>query len=101
MKITRELMRTIPTLVLPAALCLAAAPLMAGPPEKEEEPFDVAEVFFELNNTDGDLGIHAMIDGDVWKRLKLYDHNERELLNIRVRGRLQRQGLTEIFFESA
>ncbi len=31
--------------------------------DDHEVPFEVAEVFFELNNTDGDLGIHALIDG--------------------------------------
>ena len=31
--------------------------------DEDEVPFEVAQVFFELNNTDGDLGIHALIDG--------------------------------------
>jgi len=66
-----------------------------------ESPFDEAEIFFELNNTDGDLGIHALIDGDAWKRLEIEDPRERKMLDIRVRGRLRKQGLTEIFFESA
>lgn len=69
--------------------------------DDEEIPFDVAQVFFELNNTDGDLGIHALIDGDAWRRLTIEDHRERKILNVYVRGRLRRQGLTEIFFESA
>ncbi|MEE9598723.1 MAG: hypothetical protein V3V96_18270, partial [Acidiferrobacterales bacterium] len=50
---------------------------------------------------DGDLGIHALIDGDAWKKLEIEDPRERMMLNIRVTGRLRRQGLTEIFFESA
>lgn len=66
-----------------------------------EFPFDEAEIFFELNNTDGDLGIHALIDGDAWKRLEIEDPRERKMLDVRVRGRLRKQGLTEIFFESA
>lgn len=69
--------------------------------DEEEVPFTVAEVFFELNNTDGDLGIHALVDGDPWKRLTIEDPRDRKMLNIYVRGRLRRQGLTEIFFESA
>lgn len=36
--------------------------------EGNEIPFSEAEIFFELNNTDGDLGIHSSIDGDAWKR---------------------------------
>ena len=69
--------------------------------DENEIPFAVAEVFFELNDTDGDLGIHALIDGDPWKHLQIEDLNERRILNINVKGRLRRQGLTEIFFESA
>ena len=67
----------------------------------EEIPFDEAEIFFELNDTDGDLGIHSLIDGDAWKKLVIEDPHERKMLNVRVKGRLKRQGLTEFFFESA
>jgi cbb3-type cytochrome oxidase subunit 3 len=69
--------------------------------EEDETEFDEATIYFELNDTDGDLGIHALIDGDGWKRLEIEDPMEREMLNIRVKGRLKRQGLTELFFESA
>lgn len=69
--------------------------------DEDDIPFDVAKVFFELNNTDGDLGIHALIDGDPWKRLRIEDPRDRNMLNVFVRGRLRRQGLTEFFFESA
>jgi hypothetical protein len=69
--------------------------------DDEEIPFDVARIFFELNNTDGDLGIHAEIDGEEWKSLKIRDPRERQMLKIRVNGVLKKQGLTEIFFESA
>jgi hypothetical protein len=100
-------MRMLSIILVPVvALILgAAAPeLWAGnhdDDDDEEIPFDVAEIFFELNNTDGDLGIHALIDGDAWKRLEIEDQREREILDIKVKGRLRRQGLTEIFFESA
>ena len=69
--------------------------------DEEEIPFDEAMIFFELNDTDGDLGIHAKIDGDAWEELEIEDPRGREILDIRVKGRLRRQGLTEIFFESA
>lgn len=68
---------------------------------KDEIPYDEAEIFFELNNTDGDLGIHALIDGDAWKKLEIEDTKGRRILKIDVKGRLRKQGLTEIFFESA
>jgi hypothetical protein len=66
-----------------------------------EIPFAVADVYAELNNTDGDLGFHALIDGEPWKRLVIEDTRERRILDVRNRGRLRRQGLTELFFESA
>jgi len=102
----RKLMRMLAIILVPVvALILgAAAPeLWAGNHDDydNEIPFDQAELFFELNNTDGDLGIHALIDGDAWKRLTIEDPKERKMLNIKVTGRLRRQGLTEIFFESA
>ena len=79
-------------------LCIGATALLATPPtviahddDEEEIPYDEAEVFFELNNTDGDLGIHALIDGDAWKRLRIEDTNERRILDIKVRGLEQSQ----------
>jgi hypothetical protein len=85
-----------------AALVLAASPaVQASNHDDNEIPFADAEIFFELNNTDGDLGIHALIDGEAWRSLKIVGPDERGLLDIRVKSRLRRQGLTELFFESA
>jgi hypothetical protein len=107
-KSMKKHMRMLAILLIPVvALILgAAAPeLWAGNHDDDDDddeiPFDEAEIFFELNDTDGDLGIHALIDGDAWKRLEIEDPREREILDIKVQGRLRRQGLTEIFFESA
>jgi hypothetical protein len=95
--------RTSKFTVISSAI-LGLALISSGPgvwAEDDGIPFSEAHLFFELNNTDGDLGIHALIDGDAWKKLEIEDPNERKILNVRVGGRLQRQGLTEIFFESA
>ena len=93
-------------LLIPVAVLIigAAVPNSWADDDDDDDdavPFDEAEIFFELNNTDGDLGIHALIDGDAWKELEIEDPRGRELLEIRVKSRLRRQGLTEIFFESA
>lgn len=82
------------------ALC-AALPAVAI--ADEEAGFDVAEIFFELNHTDGDLGLHGFIDGDAWKRLRITgpEQRSRSLLDVAVKGRLKQQGLAELFFESA
>ncbi len=88
-------------LVLSVALGTCHSIAWSDDDDDEEIPFDEAHLFFELNNTDGDLGIHALIDGDAWKKLEIESPNEREMLDIRVKSRLRRQGLTELFFESA
>jgi hypothetical protein len=82
-----------------ALLVVGANPALSG--NHDEEEFGVAEMFFELNDTDGDLGLHALIDGDPWQELEIEDPRGREMLEVEVRGRLRRQGLTELFFESA
>lgn len=75
---------------------------LAGDQDSDDEiPFDVAEVFIELNDTDGDLGIHALIDGEPWRRLTIESPDERKQLRIRAAGAMGAQGLTELFFESA
>lgn len=78
---------------------VAAVPkIWAG---ENEIPFDVANVFVQLNDTDGDLGFHAQIDGDAWTLLKIKDPNAVVLFEIRNTGPLRQQGLTELSFESA
>jgi hypothetical protein len=68
--------------------------------DETEAPFDEASLFLELNHTDGDLGIHALVDGDAWRQLDIESPDEREKLRVATRGSLARHGLTELFFES-
>ena len=68
--------------------------------DEHEIPFDEAKVFVELNDTDGDLGFHALIDGEAWKLLNIVDPNDVVLLEIQNAGSLRQQGLTELSFES-
>ena len=88
----------IPIFFLAAAMSTST---LAIADDDGEEPFDEARLFFELNDTDGDLGIHGKIDGDEWKYLEIEDPRDRKMMHVWVRGRLRRQGLTELFFESA
>ena len=69
--------------------------------DEVEIPLEEAELFFELNDSDGDLGIHGFADGDEWKELEIEAPNGRELMEINVKSKLKRQGVTELFFESA
>jgi hypothetical protein len=64
-------------------------------------PLSEAEIFLELNHTDGDLGLHASIDGEPWKSLQIEGPGESLLLSLFSRGRLSAQGLTQLAFESA
>ena len=64
-------------------------------------PFEEAEIFFELNDTDGDLGIHGKIDGGPWKYVKIEDSRRRLLMYLSTWNRLRQQAVTELFFESA
>jgi hypothetical protein len=79
-----------------AAFALAAV----APARGAQSSFEVAEIFLELNDTDGDLGIQALVDGEAWRSLMIEDPNGREILAVSAKGRLARQGLTEVFFES-
>jgi hypothetical protein len=96
-------LRLWPIILVAVALMILGAfvPAVFAEDDDDEISFSEAVIYFELNNTDGDLGIHALIDGEPWKRLEIEDPNERRMLAVNVRGRLRRQGLTEIFFESA
>ena len=92
--------RLLAVLLVPvAALILGTAAPEAWADEELE--FDEADVYAELNDTDGDLGFHALIDGEGWKKLEIEDPNDREILEIRAKSILRRQGITELFFESA
>jgi hypothetical protein len=81
---------------------LAALAALAGQaPTASAAELEEAQLYLELNDTDGDLGIHALVDGGPYTRLEIEDPRGRTILQITAQGRLARQGLTELFFESA
>ena len=82
-------------------MTIGALTLGAAAPAAWAVKFPEAELFFELNDSAGDLGIHASIDGPPWNKLTITDPNKHLILNIRPKGRLARQGLTQLFIESA
>ncbi|MGI9452105.1 MAG: hypothetical protein ACR2QH_15915 [Geminicoccaceae bacterium] len=84
-----------------AALALASVAGASKAQNNNEEPFNEASVFLELNDTDGDLGLQAFIDGEPWKRLEIEGPNDKPIFQVRVSRNLAQQGLNEIFFESA
>ena len=73
-------MSTILPVAMAAMLLVWAAPIWAGDDDDDDGgviPFNVATIYFELNDTDGDLGIHALIDGEPWKILEIEAPNGR------------------------
>lgn len=72
----------------------------AGQGSKQAQ-FSEAEVYLELNDTDGDLGIHSSIDGGPWTDLEIEAPGDGMLLSILSSNAMRAQGLTQLFFESA
>jgi hypothetical protein len=79
----------------------ATSPSAAAQRPEGHQEFAEAKLFLELNDTDGDLGIHALIDGGPWTDLAIEGPNDRALLHVLSRGRLRAHGLSELAFESA
>ena len=94
---TRKAMRPALSLATAAFLWATAAKVAWA----QVAEFDEANVFAELNDTDGDLGLHALVDGEAWALLEIEDPDGRRILRIRPRQSLADQGLTEVAFESA
>lgn len=91
-----KLGKLVPLVIGGAAMAMSAQVGLG----QEELEFEEAHLYLELNHTDGDLGIHGLIDGDAWKSLEIEGPGEQLLMNVWIRGNLRRQGMTEIFFES-
>ena len=85
--------------VLPMTMAVLTLGVVA--PAAWAVEFPEAELFFEINDSAGDLGIHSSIDGPAWKKLTIKDPKKRTILEITPEGRLGRQGLTQLFIESA
>ncbi|MEL6962648.1 MAG: hypothetical protein AAFO01_07825 [Pseudomonadota bacterium] len=95
-------LRTTAFLMTSAILLLAiSSSLSADQGDENETAFAVADVFFELNDTDGDLGLQALIDGEPWQRLEIENPGGKKIFQVRATRGLAKQGLNEIFFESA
>lgn len=63
--------------------------------------FADADLFIEINGTDGDAGLQTAIDADAWRRVIVLDPAGRSLLDFRGEGRMAGWGLTGLTFESS
>ncbi|MDX1547224.1 MAG: hypothetical protein R3247_09565 [Rhodothermales bacterium] len=64
-------------------------------------PFADAEVFFEFNATDNDLGLQLFLDAEGWDRIRVADPDRKRIIDFRATGPLSHLGITELRFESA
>ena len=65
------------------------------------EELDEAEIFIEINDTDGDAGIQIFLDAEGWKRMKVFGPDGRRVLRVAATRGVGMQGITELFLESA
>lgn len=65
-------------------------------------PLEEADIFFEENATDGDLGIQFSLDGEDWKQVKIRSPDGKTFMDMKVKGALKKEiGWTGLFGESA
>lgn len=62
-------------------------------------PFSEADIFFELNATDGDVGVHVSLDAESWRELEIEGPGGRKVVEVVPQGSARQVGLTELFFE--
>ncbi len=60
-----------------------------------------SRIYWEYNSSANDLGVHVTLDGQNWKRLKIFRPNDSLLFDVRGFGPYQNLGMTELFFEGA
>ncbi len=61
--------------------------------------FAAADIFYELNATDRDLGVHVALDAESWRDLRIEGPAGRTIIKVEPEGHLKEIGLTELSFE--
>jgi len=98
---SKQLMTALAAVLFGLVLLVSAPAAAQAPHGFDFVELDEAELFFEENTTDGDMGIHFKVDGEGWRRIFLIDPDWRPLLNAGIKGSLREIGLTELFSESS
>ena len=63
--------------------------------------YEQDDLFIEYNASAGDAGLQLSLDAEDWRRFRLLDTERDRMVDLNVRGRLRRFGLTELFFEAS
>ena len=77
------------------ALSLFLVPVATPQLGIECDEFDEANVFIEINATDGDAGFQGIVDGEPWERLTLQGTDGRSLFRYKIDHEAREQGFTE------
>jgi hypothetical protein len=87
--------------VVGAAIALGSA--IAGLVHATTAPlrFAEADLFVEINATDGDAGLQLALDGDAWRSVEIVDPGGRPIMRVSGESRLESYGLTGLTFKSA
>jgi hypothetical protein len=80
---------------------VAVVSLLVTAPKIWAIPFSITKIIIEVNATAGDAGIQISVDADGWNRLEVFDPNGQKIFDVRGSGSVGKQGVTELFFESA
>jgi hypothetical protein len=80
-----------------AALVLGTAPVRSA--QAATEPFTQAQVFFEYNSVEGNMGIQLFFDGE-WTEVEIRDPKGRVIFETDAQRRLRKVGGAEVRFES-
>ncbi len=81
-------------------IAAAALVVLAGTSAALAKRLADAAIYIEINETDGDAGIHVFLDGEGWDTMKMISPNGTEFSVLAENG-VGQQGITEFFFESA
>ena len=68
---------------------------------EDDLELEKAEVFFEFNFTDCDLGIQVFVDGSPWRSMTVRDEIGKPVLNVLTRGAWRPEGGAEFSLEGA
>ena len=93
-------LRMFPVFLLPVVALILAA-FAPGYQAQNEIPFSTAKIIIEFNTSGNDVGAQVLLDGEPWKWIKIKSPEGNKILDIKNKGSLKKQGLTELFFESS
>lgn len=84
-----------------AASLVGSAVLCAAAPAFAQIAFSKADLYFELNATDGDIGLHGLLDGEAWSAVRIVGPGGQfEVIRAVANDDSPEFGVTELFFES-